>query len=312
MGTASNILERIRRTADDLVTLEINTIIKDDMTCLKPPDDDRMVLYMLGKVYHYKLKELGSLYQQTITDAALEEYANSICNIEINGKPVTLNLFRGLVEFSGGGLFSFRELSARAGSAIRWIQNHSAKVSVAQEQQKLDIMVLSRIEGKSYEICRAIERLMKSKNRKVFDIYHDAFWKFDKDLKASNTTEFSVNRISEKQILLYQRLPPAYTKVLAERTKEEFLNPEDDGFVFEFDIRDKLLIRKSIDIGVEKVVLQTRISMDGDITTRISEKFADAPNQFVLNLHNSSTDMSVSFWNKLFDALVGFGKHFLK
>lgn len=309
VNKSSTIFEHIRRTADDLTTLEINTIIKDDMTCFNPPADDRMVLYMLGKAYHYKIKEFGAKYFLAITNNDFSEKVKNECLMEVNGKTIGLNLFRGKIEFAGGGIFSFRELSTRAGNAIKWIQANSNYLSISEEQQKMDIMMLSRIEGKSFEVCRAIEKLLKIKDNELFKKYQHKYWEFDKELDASAPT-YTIKKVklADQQKVLYNRLPTKYKEILADETSEEFLNPKDDSFEFEFDIRDKLLIRKSIDLGVEKVVLQTLISMDGDITTRISEKFAIDPNQFVLNLHSTSIDISVSFWNKLFDALIGFGK----
>lgn len=309
MSKSGTFFDHIRRTADDLTALEINTIIKEDMTCFKPPDNDRMVLYMLGKTYHYKIKELGALYAQAIIDPELSDTVKKECFLELDGSALELNLFRRNIEFAGGGIFSFRELSLRAGKAIKWIQDHSHSLSIPEEQQKMDIMLLSRIEGKSFEVCRAIEKLLKIKDPKLFKNYQHHYWEVEKELEKSvNPNSFQRIKLAEHQHILYQRLPSVYKDIMAEKSSEQFLNPKNDSFEFEFDIRDKLLVRKSIDIGVERVVLQTRISMDGDITTRISEKFALNPNQFILDLHNSSIDISVSFWNKLFDALIGFGK----
>lgn len=313
VNKTSKIFEHIRRTADDLTTLEINTIIKDDMTCFNPPDDDRLVLYMLGKTYHYKISEFGVKYFLAITSKEFSEKVKNECLMELDGNKTGLNLFRGKIEFAGGGIFSFRELSTRAGSAMKWIKANSQHLSITEEQQKMDIMMLSRIEGKSFEVCRAIEKLLKIKDEELFKKYQHKYWEFDKEIDATAPTYFMKKvKLADQQKILYDRLPTKFKDILAEKTSEEFLNPKDDNFEFEFDMRDKLLIRKSIDIGVEKVVLQTRISMDGDITTRISEKFATNPNQFVLDLHNTSINISVSFWNKLFDALIGFGKKLME
>ncbi|MCT4647782.1 MAG: hypothetical protein N4A74_22535, partial [Carboxylicivirga sp.] len=51
----NNTWERIKRTSSDLTTLEINTIVKTDMNCLKPTDNDRLALYQLASKYHTKL-----------------------------------------------------------------------------------------------------------------------------------------------------------------------------------------------------------------------------------------------------------------
>ena len=94
----------------------------------------------------------------------------------------------------------------------------------------------------------------------------------------------------------------------AEQEKFEFL----DGPDFYFDARDKLAIKKALDLGLEHVVMQTRIGLDGDVTTRISEKFSNNPKDFILNLHNDGVDISVKYWSKIFDTLAGIGKNIIK
>jgi hypothetical protein len=266
-----------------------------------------MALYTLGKAYHNKLKELGSLYLGKLKTPELIEKTRQELKID-DGKCEELNLFRQKIEFAGGGIFSFRELAVRASKAIKWIQANDDNLTIDKDEQKLDIMLLSRIEGKSYEVCRAIEKLLLQKDKKLFDSYHNEFWKFENKLKTLAAEKM---KIGECQMELYNILKNSgngYIKVFAEETVEEFLDIKNPWFELDFDIRDKLLIRKAIDIGVEKVVLQTIISMDGDITTRVSGKFAQNPQQFVLDLHNTSIDISVSFWNKLFDIIVSFGR----
>ena len=43
-----------------------------------------------------------------------------------------------------------------------------------------------------------------------------------------------------------------------------------------------------------------------------SEKFADNPEQFILDIHNDSIQTSVGYWTKLVDILVSFGKNILE
>ena len=48
----------MKKMAQDLLTLEINTIIKEEMSAVKMPSA-RQALYELSRLYHKKLQEMG-------------------------------------------------------------------------------------------------------------------------------------------------------------------------------------------------------------------------------------------------------------
>jgi hypothetical protein len=74
------------------------------------------------------------------------------------------------------------------------------------------------------------------------------------------------------------------------------------------DLRQLLVIKKANDIGTEKVVLQTIIGIDGDVTTRISQAFANQPVSFINEMHHEATDISVKFWENLVNVVVKLGE----
>jgi hypothetical protein len=59
------------------------------------------------------------------------------------------------------------------------------------------------------------------------------------------------------------------------------------------------LIRKAWEIGTQKIVLQTVIEIDGDVTTYISKNFKDNFDNKVMKIHNDSITISTSFWSSL-------------
>jgi hypothetical protein len=63
------------------------------------------------------------------------------------------------------------------------------------------------------------------------------------------------------------------------------------------------LIRKAWELGTEQIMLQTVIQIDGDVTTRMSERFAMDFNQTVLSIHNNSISTSTLFWANLVKTL---------
>lgn len=100
--------------AQVLLTLEINTIIKADMTAVKMPSSRRRILYELAGIYHAKLTELK------VRDPIYWEYA---------------------------GIWSFAELRERA---IEGGEEYEKKlVSAPQDEQNIvreHIKMLERIQ----------------------------------------------------------------------------------------------------------------------------------------------------------------------
>jgi len=78
------------------------------------------------------------------------------------------------------------------------------------------------------------------------------------------------------------------------------------------DLRQLLLFKKANDIGTEKVVLQTIIGIDGDVTTRIAHSFADKPIEFINKTHNEAIGVSVKFWESLVTVVVKLGESIVK
>jgi len=86
---------------------------------------------------------------------------------------------------------------------------------------------------------------------------------------------------------------------------------EADTYELNLDLRQLLVIKKANDIGTEKVVIQTVIGMDGDVTTRISKAFADQPVPFINAIHQDAIGISVEFWKTLINVVVKLGTHII-
>ena len=253
---AEDFWKKIENTAKDVSTLEINTILKSDMVCVKMPENDLLALYEIAKTYNSKLEELGNAYWEIVVNNKDEIYFSDY-NKEFN-------FFRGEKIYQQAGYESFKELRKCAKESISKIEKINEKdILISDEDVKLDKMILTRIEMQSYEICNILR--------------------------------------NEKYKIVEQKESESITAC------KDFCEQER----IKLDFRDRQVIQKAFDLGVERVVMQTRIGMDGDIVTRISERFAANPKQFILQIHNESIQMSVSFWQTLFDTLVKFGQTIL-
>lgn len=250
---ATNFWPKIKHTAEDVSTLEINTILKSDMVCVKISDNDMLALYELAKTYNSKLIDLGNEYLKAFQDAG-----ETTGDVEVDEDH---NFFRGRPIYQLAGPLSFKELSKAARHAAKKMKDIRYHLDFPKDKLRIDEMILTRIEMQSYEISNILE-------------------------------DYSIEEKTEKDL---------------KTTIGNFIKQPNVKLSF----RHRLVMQKALDLGVERVVMQTRVGMDGDITTRVSERFAANPQQFVLDLHNKAVDLSVGFWKTLFDTLVSFGQKIL-
>jgi len=121
-----------KQLAEDLLNIEVNTIVKSEMSAIKLPSSRRCALYDLARDYHLKLVELG------VRDPTYWIFA---------------------------GLRSFEELRIRAKEGMNKleddIRNASADEQVALREQ---VRMLERIEGQSSQMAdmfKALEQKAK-------------------------------------------------------------------------------------------------------------------------------------------------------
>lgn len=314
MWKSRDFYERIRKTGEDLTTLEINTIIKPEMTATTPPSNNRLALYQLAGTYAAGLDKLGRKYEDFAAKGNRKELI-----------PIEGNLFRVRKVFEGGGIFSFRELRLWARYAIAWIQKYSSDLQVPNEICEQDILILARIEVKSLEMSRILEDTLENEKKnggQVINPMNDQdtgmataqgeLQSLSPSEKLNALTAVAALAAKINDINLLSPIPPEiqtlerlyyhlHPLLHVKEKGGDFLLYGDD---IPLDLKHKLVIHKSLDLGTEHIMMQTRISLDGDITTRISNKFADKPQQFILDMHNTSISMAVGYWEKIFDALV--------
>jgi len=273
----AKVQRKISSTLYDLTHLEINTIIKDEMDASKAPDSVRLLLHSIASKYHNKLIDLGEKY----------------C-LEILGTPKVpaaspdekdLNYFRDPVIYDGSSYLSFRELRQRALDAIEKVRNNrNLIVNLTEDKVNADLKMLGRIATISQDlrnILQTKERLrLKRKDEKDVSTVPNGELDFD---KASQVLEF---------------------RTMKERDARKF---EPD-----LDLRQLMVIQKANDMGTESVMMQTIIGMDGDVTTRISQAFANNPVPFITDIHQNAITTSVEFWKTLVNIVVEFGKQLIK
>lgn len=180
------------------------------------------------------------------------------------------NLFRGEMIKLGSGYESFKELSDRAENSIRLLREYLENNHASADLINPDIMMLQRI----HNISDDIRRILKVKNVDPCEGKQDS--DFD---------------------------DPEVVKKFRSLTAGEA-----EKFELNLDLRQLMVFKKANDIGTERVVLQTVIGMDGDVTTRVSKSFADQPIQLISLMHQQAIEISVDFWKSLVTVVVKLGE----
>jgi hypothetical protein len=81
---------------------------------------------------------------------------------------------------------------------------------------------------------------------------------------------------------------------------------------FNFITDDLVLIRKIWELGVETIVMQTVVQLDGDVVTRLRPDCANDQCKALHAIHNQTVATSVQFWSQLIGTLADFFKDIIK
>lgn len=184
-----------------------------------------------------------------------------------------LNIFRGKMVFLGSGYDSFKELSDNAERSIGLLRDYASRVPQLQDQVSSDIMMLQRIHNISDDIRRILrmDGVDPCGDKKVCDFDDAEAVRKFRNLTAREADQYELN----------------------------------------LDLRQLMVFKKANDIGTERVMLQTIIGMDGDITTRVAKAFADHPITFINQLHHEAIGISVDFWKNLITVVVKLGENII-
>lgn len=190
------------------------------------------------------------------------------------------------VYWSYGGMRSFGELRDRAKDGIAEF-NEKLKNLPQDEQPGMreKIMMFERIQYQSSQIVGMFKILQQN---------------------ARNKTGYAEppEPLKEEDLPKSEKIKPAESHLKSELWNND-LNRHHMNEIDDLDLNPSFitLIRKAWEIGTEKIVLQTVIQLDGDITTRISESLANTPNEIIFQIHNESIETSTKFWSNLVKTL---------
>jgi len=139
---------------------------------------------------------------------------------------------------------------------------------------------------------------------KSFQQLYEQLKSLDKFLKDN------LIRVEDADYIILQRIY-SFCKFIENKKYAGFDLYKDDMKVFAenktegtISARELAKLKRFHDLGTEKVVMQTRIGIDGDIVARIDEEFAKKPLPLLVDLHDKHTKLSMEYWNSLVGTVV--------
>ncbi|MDM8546513.1 hypothetical protein [Candidatus Venteria ishoeyi] len=257
----------LKTLAGDLLSLEVNTIVKADMTGSKLPANRREALFKIATLYHSKLEELHC---------------------------------REPVEWDSAGLMSFLELRRRANAGVKQIDQQLLEIDSKDSKQPKHLAEIQAVKEKRVMLYRIASQSEQLVSMFIQRAYHEqADFSLDSYRKARQQ---AVQDAVEDAY--YDKDNANWNNDLKRQDMQQL---ED----LALDAAELSLLRKIFEIGTERVILQTVINADGDITTRVAERLIINPNEILLQLHNDSVSRSVSFWAGLVTTLGSMAKNLL-
>jgi hypothetical protein len=242
--------DQVRELARDLVTLEVNTIIKSNMTAERMPSVPNALLEIVRdyvKVFRMLRVNVTRVFEHVPSEAT------SWRDVPVELVPVDTD---GVRFFELPDLIAFGPLFEK----LRWAAKNTR---------------YAFIEGNfpiSEENLYLLERLETNADtlRTLLDRY-----------EGLRDSEFASG--------------------LIRADKAEYLPPFDS-----MTARDNLIVRKIWEIGVDQVVAQTSIQLDGDVVTRIAKSLTTDRERAdqVLMVHQQGIQTSVGNWRAIIDAAV--------
>ncbi|MEM1137611.1 MAG: hypothetical protein AAGI07_17350 [Bacteroidota bacterium] len=262
----------LKNLAADLLTLEVNTIVKEQTTSSKMPSTKRVALLEIARGYRELLVDYGI--------AVLQKPFNKdrIHTVESGKLPV-------FVQWHYGGEYSFKEIYRIAETGAEYFAKKAARSKNFERMQEY--------EEKSKLLIRLVKHSsnligMFKMRRKDYNISEDV-WP-SPDLIDPETGHY----------------PPLDSKEMIHWNNDIDLSTINKVTDLDLTPDQVTLIRKTWEIGTQKILMQTIVQIDGDITNYLTNQFVNLSPELkaiVLNLHNDATESGARVWNMLFKTI---------
>lgn len=279
-------MESLLRLLDDLHKLEINTIIKDGLTAQKMPAP-LLALHQIATEYEDYCKKQGLNIEDT-AQASIRRRFGVITKAAGDGKGWFLE--QNNSEAHGVGLILTR--IADSAETLHGVLKRAKREWDTDQKNEAFVAAFSLLAEKSD------------------DPAYDAFnGRFDAPFYQSFYQRFEPRSIKPELTL--------FDQFWAERRSEDKTGPIldilydipagklkclDRGEVnraWQLSTADRAMIRKIWELGTERVLVQTVIQIEGDVTNRISPAIEAPEREHLLELHQRGIQTSLHMWGNL-------------
>ncbi len=276
----------IKNLASDLLRLEVNTIIKQNMTAEKLPTNKRVLLRRLAQDYRDTMADYGVAKMPEDGDIKAED----------SGR-----VFR----WRFGGEYSFQEIVSMAKAGVSSYENQINNPSQSAERQDLidKQKILVRIRSQAFNVV-GIFKLLRRELAPETLTQDDGF--YANEINFLDTDHFLYAQFKAGA------LPQGCVPYRSHRESLKWNNDlgwDDINAAAELPLTPDTLsmLYKAYEIGTEQIVLQTVIQIEGDVTSYITPTYLNLPDkakEIVMGVHNRSIVTSTQFWSSLFTTVV--------
>jgi hypothetical protein len=332
--------DRVAAIGGNLMSLEINTVVTDDISAQKMPEIP-LALHSLVQVYNDYLAKVGfATTNDLLRLAAVRVNGEGEAGTNAGAKALLLQLqswhpesrhwtagerraaLPGIPEQymdnSGpaleltNGTETFEALQWAAWAAIQTLRALAAGPMADQSPLGgVHPSILSRIFANSRQLKEAALRLEQRNPGVSTDTSQAAappktIWGIRLGAAVAETI-LAGSKVRLKSLAEGLRADPAaatsprlFGATIEETAQALFAHPRP---TFDADPDVTMLIRKAWDLGVERVCLQTVIQVDGDLTEVVTE-LDGLQRVFLTELHKQAVKDAVSQWRSLFDVVL--------
>lgn len=269
------VVDELGRLGRDLLTLEINTILKDTMTAEPMPPWPHAVLSLVREYAGFLASQgwpvMRYLTCEPASWAELPERATTPRPWQVL-EPRVVELDRAALR-----------LDLRTVDRMRWAACGCSLALQVQDGRATQATIADRIVGNCDELKSILERAGGT--------------------LASTDFRWAPALTATRETLDAGTAPEGPTRtdliaLLGDAARAERV-------IGALDIRDTATLRKMWEVGIEEVVAQTVVQLDGDVVTRFRRAF-DAPGHGapVMEAHRMGVDVALSSWRHLVETAL--------
>ncbi|MBI2857476.1 MAG: hypothetical protein HYX90_00240 [Chloroflexi bacterium] len=305
----SDLKETIRQIADNLTNLEINTIIKPNMTGGKMPHP-RHALISIAQDYGRKLRDISeALPQDKRTGLDIKQFSmgkgtydfeKNVYSPIATGPALPGNETK---HVHPGGYDYFAYLRRFACETAKAVE------SVHYKSREADLVMLYRIRDASDQIKGVFNALKARTEGRA--IAPGTVEKKTKERMTAANQEVVKDRKGgvgrpEEGYKEGDYRPAVWDN---NYTREEI---ETHRPLFPLTADELITIRKVWEIGTEVIAIQTVIQLDGDVVTRINPDYALIEKKMIHDIHHDQVNFSLQAWKELVGLVRDFFENIVK